>query len=88
MVVPVIAKYLFSINPEIKLPDEIVEGEKKGTSEKTIKALVEKYLTDDKDLNLLLSNFESNWQTVMNEKIGGKKRIVLIKENVVADKNV
>ncbi len=87
MVVPVIAKYLFSINPEIKLPDEIVEGEKKGTSEKTIKALVEQYLKDDKDLNSLLSNFESNWQTVMNEKIGDKKRIVLIKESVVADKN-
>jgi uncharacterized protein YozE (UPF0346 family) len=43
------------------------------TEEKTIKALVKEYLENDKDLKNLLSNFDDNWQKIINEKTGNKK---------------
>ncbi|MFW2160450.1 hypothetical protein ACG93T_03495 [Acinetobacter beijerinckii] len=88
MVVPLVAKYLFSIDPTIKLPDEILRGRKMETEEKTIKALVKEYLENDKDLKDLLSNFDDNWQKIMNEKTGNKKRIAQIKDEVLADKGI
>jgi arsenate reductase-like glutaredoxin family protein len=88
MVVPLVAKYLFSLDPTIKLPDEILNGTKMETEEKTIKALVKEYLENDKDLKNLLSNFDDNWQKIINEKTGNKKRIAQIKDEVLVDKEI
>lgn len=88
MVVPLVAKYLFSLDTTLKLPDEITNGSKMETEEKTIKALVKEYLENDKDLKDLLSNFDDNWQKIMNEKIGNKKRIAHIKDETLADKGI
>jgi len=88
MVVPLVAKYLFSLDPTIKLPDDLVNGGKMETEEKTIKALVKEYIENDKDLKDLLSNFDDNWQKIMNEKTGDKKRIAQIKDETLADKEI
>ncbi|KXO85502.1 hypothetical protein AYK86_04695 [Acinetobacter venetianus] len=88
MVVPLVAKYLFSVDPTIKLPEEILNGRKMETEEKTIKALVKEYLENDKDLKVLLSNFDDNWQKIMNENIGNKKRIAQIKDAILAEKGI
>ncbi|MFW1746509.1 hypothetical protein ACG9XW_09890 [Acinetobacter guillouiae] len=88
MVVPLVAKYLFTLDPTIKLPDEIVNGGKMETEEKTIKALVKEYIGNDKDLKDLLSNFDDNWQKIMNEKAGNKKRIAQIKDETLPHKGI